>query len=130
MGANNRVKHDSFRKSVRLDPEQIDFIKNNLDLANASTENEFIKMAVSFYIGSLKTNDAEMYLLRTFSSVLHSALDLSESRINGQLYKMSVELAMLNRIVAYGKNLTEKEIEMIRIISERELKNIYVNSSL
>jgi len=124
MGANKRVKHESFRKSVRLEPEQIDFIKNNLELANATSENDFIKMAVSFYMGFLKTQDAEMYLLRTFSSVLHSSLDLSESRINDQLYKMSVELSMLNRIVGYGKRLTEEDIETIRAISEKEIRKI------
>jgi len=124
MGANNRVKKDNFRKTVRLDPEQIDFIKNNLELANATTENDFIKMAVDFYIGFLKTQDAEMYLLRTFSSVLHSSLDFAESRINDQIYKMAVELSMLNRIVGYDKNLSEEDIEVIRIISEKEIKEL------
>ena len=124
MGANKRVKQDSFRKTVRLEPEQIDFIKNNLELANATTENDFIKMAVDFYIGFLKTQDAEMYLLRTFSSVLHSSLELSESRICNQLFKLEVELSMLNRIVAYGKRLNEEDISIIRNLAEREIKGI------
>lgn len=115
---------DRVRKDFWIDIKSAQFMHENLELANAKSENEFVNMALNFYIGFLKTEDAEMYLLRTFSSVLHSSLDLSESRINDQLYKMSVELSMLNRIVGYGKRLTEKDIGTIRAISEKEIKEI------
>jgi len=124
MGANHRERKESVKKSFYLKPELYEFMHENLDMANASTETEFVNMALSFFIGYLKTEDAEMYLLRTFSSVLHSSLDLSESRINDRLFKMAVEVSMLNRIVAYGKNLSEKDIETIRNISEKEIREI------
>lgn len=124
MGANHRERKETVKKSFYLKPDLYEFMKNNLEMANAASETEFVNMALNFFIGYLKTDDAEMYLLRTFSSVLHSSLDLSESRINDQLYKMSVELSMLNRIVGYGKRLTEKDIGTIRAISEKEIKEI------
>lgn len=101
--------------------EEIDKV---LDIADVSSRSEFVNTAVRFYIGFLKTEYAEKYLMSTLSSVLHSSLDLTESRINDYIYRMSVELAMLNRIVAYGKNLTEEEIETIRMISEKEIKEL------
>ena len=124
MGANHRERKETVKKSFYLKPDLYDFMKDNLELANASSETEFVNMALAFFIGYLKTDDAEMYLLKTFSSVLHSSLELSESRICNQLFKLEVELSMLNRIVAYGKRLNEEDISIIRNLAEREIKGI------
>lgn len=112
------------KKNYWVDDDINDEIDKVLDIADVDSRSAFVNKAIRFYIGFLKTDYAESYLLNTLSSVLHSSLDFAESRINDQLYKMSVELSMLNRIVGYGMRLTEDDIEKIRAISVEEIREI------
>ena len=64
--------------------------------------------------------------MQSMASVLHSSIDLSEMRIKEMIYKLAVELAMQNRILARMARVTEKEIEEIRIRSEEEVRKIFL----
>ena len=77
--------------------------------------------AICFY-GSYKR--AETYLMNTMSSAISSIIGRSEDRLSRLIYKLPVEIAMQNRLIAYDKNFTENAIEQIREISEEEVRSI------
>jgi len=110
------------RRCVNLKQETYDEIDELLVKSQSGNRNEFIEKAVKFYIGFLKTERTESYLLSTFTAVIQGTVNGAEDRIVGMIYKLAVELAMLNRIVAYDRNFAESAIDQIREIAENEIK--------
>lgn len=95
-----------------------------LESAEADSRSEFVNNAIKFYIGFLRTKRAETYLLSTFNSAIHGTIGGVEQRMSRVLYKLAVEVAMQNRIIAYDKHFAESAIDQIREISEKEVREI------
>lgn len=124
MNGNDYEKKKLVRRCVNLKQETYDEIDELLEKSQSGNRNEFIEKAVKFYIGFLKTEKTESYLLSTFTAAIQGTVNGAEGRIVGMIYKLAVELAMLNRIIAYDRNFAESAIEQIRKISIDELKGI------
>ncbi len=122
MNENDLEKKKLVRRCVNLKQETYDEIDELLVKSQSGNRNEFIEKAVKFYIGFLKTERTESYLLSTFTAVIQGTVNGAEDRIVGMIYKLAVELAMLNRIVAYDRNFAESAIDQIREIAENEIK--------
>lgn len=112
------------RTTVWIGDLQREEIKANMNVVNASNESEYIRMAVDFFSGYIKSGKAETYLLNTFSSVIHSTIDLSEERIMNMIYKLAVEVAMQNRIIAVNNDVSELDVERIRKIAVDEVSGL------
>jgi len=122
LNENDLEKKKLVRRCVNLKQETYDEIDELLVKSQSGNRNEFIEKAVKFYIGFLKTERTESYLLSTFTAVIQGTVNGAEDRIVGMIYKLAVELAMLNRIVAYDRNFAESAIDQIREIAENEIK--------
>lgn len=110
------------KKGFWIEKELIDEIDKLLVVSNCGNRSDFVNKAIKFYIGFIKTEKTESYLLSTFSAAIQGTVNGAEGRIVGMIYKLAVELAMLNRIIAYDRNFAESAIEQIREISENEVK--------
>jgi len=95
-----------------------------LEVSLSGNRTEFVVKALKFYLGFLRTERTESYLLATFNAAIQGTVNGAEERILGMIYKLAVELAMLNRIVAYDKNFAESAISQIREIAEEEVFKI------
>lgn len=124
MNGNDYEKKKLVRRCVNLKQETYDEIDELLEKSQSGNRNEFIEKAVKFYIGFLKTEKTESYLLSTFTAAIQGTVNGAEERIMGVIYKLAVELAMLNRIVAYERNFAESAIDQIREISENEVNSV------
>lgn len=113
------------RICLYLEKETLDWIRENMGLADVTSVSEFIDKANDFYKGYLSTNRTETYVMHSVSSMIHSTIDLSEMRIKDMLFKLAVEIAMQNRILAMIARVTEKEIMDIRMLSEEEVRKIF-----
>lgn len=120
----NNSQNKMRRTTIWIENEQRKLIRENMEKANAANESEYIRMAIDFYSGYIKTDKAEKYLLNTFSSVLHSTIEMSEERIIKYVYKMAVEQAVLNRIIGIENRMTEQEFEDMLEAAQREVKEL------
>ena len=121
LNENDSEKKKLVRRCVNLKQETYDEIDELLEKSQSGNRNEFIEKAVKFYIGFLKTEKTESYLLSTFTAAIQGTVNGAEERIVGMIYKLAVELAMLNRIVAYERNFAESALGQIREIAEKEI---------
>lgn len=94
------------------------------DKDESQSLSDFVNRAVRFYIGFLNTKKAETYLLTTFQAAITGAIGGAEERISRLLYKNCVELAMLNRILAYSTDMTEEQLTQIYEEAEEEVNSI------
>lgn len=99
-------------------------IDKMLSLADMDSRSDFVNKAIYFYIGFLNTKKTETYLLSTFSAMIKGTIGGTEDRLSRLMYKIAVELAMQNRIIAYDKLFEESAIDQIREIAEKEVNEI------
>lgn len=97
-----------------------EFVKQDCALSRS----HFMKKALDFYCGYLKSDRDEIYLSTAINRVLSDTIDKSEQRIARVLYKLAVEVAMQNRIEGYANGFTEVDLEEIREDAEEEVKEI------
>ena len=118
------MKKEKVKTGFWIDKELMDSIDVLIPKANVDSRNEYVTKAIKFYNGFLRTERAETYLLSSFSSAIDGTIIGSEARLSRLMYKLSVEVAMLNRIVAYDKDMSEEDIFEIRQNAEEEVKRI------
>lgn len=122
------MKKEKEQKKVKtvfwIDKNLMDEIDELLPLARTESRSEFMKNAVKFYIGFLRTTRTESYLLTTFFSALSAIVGGTEERMERVLFRLAVEVAILHRIVAYEHVFSEEEIGEYREVAEKEVKSI------
>ena len=87
------------RKGVYLEKDVIEECDRMLTAADARSRNEFIEKALKFYLGYLKTNQAEDYQLQSVSSMVSGTIRDTENRLARMDFKLAVEIAKLAHII-------------------------------
>lgn len=112
------------RKFVYVENDMLEEIAVAIDTDDTQSFSDFVNRALRFYIGFLNTKKAETYLLTTFQAAITGTIGGAEERISRLLYKNCVELAMLNRILAYSTDMTEEQLTQIYEEAEEEVNSI------
>jgi metal-responsive CopG/Arc/MetJ family transcriptional regulator len=112
------------RKGVYLEQELIEECDRMLDAANARSRNDFINKALRFYIGYLKTNQAEDYQLQSVSSMVTGTIRDTENRLARMDFKLAVEIAKLSHIMATVYEVDEETLEKLQQKCVEEVKRI------
>ena len=96
----------------------------SIPLTNAQSRSEFISDALEYYIASLNAKGSSKILTPALESVIGSKIALSEDRISRMLYKLSVEIAMLNHLYASVYNADEDHMNWLREYCKREVAKL------
>jgi len=112
------------RKGVYLEQELIEECDRMLDAANARSRNDFINKALRFYIGYLKTNQAEDYQLQSVSSMVTGTIRDTENRLARMDFKLAVEIAKLSHIMATVYEVDGETLEKLQQKCVEEVKRI------
>ena len=81
-----------------MEEDDLEFMRSNLELADAKSMNEFACKAIRFYIGFLKTQDTEFYQMQSLASLLKAKLDISDRRICNILYQLIAQVCLLTML--------------------------------
>lgn len=117
------------KTGTMLLPKTIIMCDDNLKLANVKSRNDFIEKAILFYVSYLNSSNNE-YINDILDKTLDSKFSLLEERISQTLFKQSVEINMLNHIVATISELNQETINLLRKKSIQEVKETSGNISL
>ncbi len=112
------------RKGVYLEQELIEECDHMLDEAGARSRNGFINKGLRFYIGYLKTNQAEDYQLQSVSSMVTGTIRDTENRLARMDFKLAVEIAKLSHIMATVYEVDEETLEKLQQKCVEEVKRI------
>ena len=102
-------------------PFIINLCDSNLGNANVNSRNDFIEKAILFYVGYLNGNSSD-YLNDILDKTIKSSIELLEDEIRKTLFKQSVEINMLNHIIATISDLDQETIDLLRKKSIQEVK--------
>ena len=91
---------------------------------NATSRSEFIRDAVEHYIAVLDMKENSRVLTPALESVIGSKIALTEDRINRIIFKLGVEVAMMNNVLAATHNIDTDTMESLRRYCTEEVASI------
>ena len=94
------------------------------------SRNEFIEKAIKYYAGYLSTEKNKVVLGEQIQKVVESSVKSSESRLSNQSFRMAVELAKLQRIIAYYFQMDAETLTELHNLCQREVKSMNGTLSL
>lgn len=91
---------------------------------DCESKSEFIEKTVNFYIGYLTSSDKKSFLPSIVTSTLKSLVSESDNRQNRMLFKLAVELAMLQNLIAAAQEIDPVSLERLRGECVKEVKRL------
>lgn len=109
-------------------PDTLEKVGKIYQKDNCDSRSEFIEKAVNFYIGYLTSEDKDGYLPSVVTSTLKAIVAESDNRTSRMLFKIAVELAVLQNVVAATNEIDEVALNRLRGECVKEVKRL--NGSL
>ena len=91
---------------------------------DCESKSEFIEKAICFYIGYLQSADKKGYLPSVVTSTLKSIVAESDNRQNRMLFKLAVEIAIMQNLMASLNEIDPLSLERLRGECVQEVKRL------
>ena len=91
---------------------------------DCESKSEFIEKAIHFYIGYLTSEDKKGYLPSVVTSTLKSIVAESDNRQNRMLFKLAVEIAIMQNLMASLNDIDPLSMERLRGECVQEVKRL------
>ncbi len=105
-------------------PETLESVENLYREDDCRSKSEFIEKAIRFYCGYLTAEDQHGYLPSVVTSTLKSIVAESDNRQNRMLFKLAVEIAMMQNILASSQEIEPMSLERLRGECVKEVKRL------
>lgn len=89
---------------------------------NSASRSEFIEKAIQFYAGYVSSQQNQDYLARVIPATVKGMVDESSNRMGRLLFKMAVELAVIENILAAVCEVDRQELKRLRGQCVEEIK--------
>lgn len=105
-------------------PETLEKVEKIYREDNCRSRSEFIEKAVEFYYGYLTSREPDSYLPSVVTSTLKSIVAESDNRQSRMLFKLAVETAILQNLVAATQEIDPVSLERLRGECVKEVKRL------
>ena len=105
----NKERHVYYQE-----PEQARKMEIAMKLSNCTSESDFVRTAIDFYIGYLFQNESLDYLSPVINRSIKNVIGGVEKNISDILFKLAVETGMTTRIIGGEYNLSDEFLEDLR----------------
>lgn len=104
------------KKSFRMWilPETLELIENNYKRDNCRSKSGYIERAIEFYTGYINASRETSYLPNVMLSNMKAIVDQGTDQQNKLIFKLCVELAMIESILVVTNDLRKDDIEKLR----------------
>ena len=89
---------------------------------NCASRSEFIEKAIQFYAGYVSSQRNQDYLARVIPATVKGIVDESSNRMGRLFFKMAVELAVIENILAAVCEVDQQELKRLRGQCVEEIK--------
>ena len=118
------VPKEKERFVIYLYPETLEKVKELYRRDDCRSQSQFVEKALRFYIGRLLADDDESYLPNAILSNMKNIVAESENKISRAIFKVAVELGMIQNSFAYShKDITAESLEELRKSVEQVVKS-------
>ena len=117
-------KNKGKRIGLYISEELLDQCDAVVVKSGADSRSEFICDAIMHYIAVINMKENSRVLTPALESVIGSKIALTEDRINRIVFKLGVEVAMMNNILASTHNIDPDSMESLRRYCTEEVATI------
>ena len=119
------MKQENKQKfALWIHPEVLNKIDKIYREANCRSKSEFIEKAVDFYYGYVTADNYKTYLPNVVISTLKSIVAESDNRQNRMVFKLAVEIAILENLFALQEDINPLAMERLRGECVQEVKRL------
>lgn len=97
-----------------ISKDTIELAKQHYKDDNCSSASEFIEKAILFYLGYVSSQQSQDYLARVIPATVKGIVDESSNRMGRLLFKMAVEMAVSENILAAVCDVSQPELTRLR----------------
>ena len=112
------------RIGLYISEELLDQCDVAVKKSGADSRSEFICNAIEHYIAVINMAENSRVLTPALESVIGSKIALTEDRINRILFKLGVEVAMMNNILAATHTIDADTMDSLRRYCTEEVASI------
>ncbi len=115
---------DITRTGIYLPTKSIQQCDLAMATIDCKSRSEFIRNALEHYIAVLNAKSSSKVLTPALESVIGSRISMTEDRISRILFKLGVEVAMMNNILAATHDISDDSMEDLRQYCTNEVARI------
>lgn len=105
-------------------PDTLEKVEEIYRTDDCESKSEFIEKAIHFYIGYLQSADKKGYLPSVVTSTLKSIVAESDNRQNRMLFKLAVEIAIMQNLMASLNEIDPLSLKRLRGECVQEVKRL------
>ena len=110
--------------TIRLSDETLKKCNEGMDITNCKVRNEFIEQAIEFYSGYVSAEVHSEFLSDTVTDSMEGIAKALENRFGKLLFKIAVEMAKLEQMLASINEMDDETIERLHKCCVDEVKKI------
>lgn len=115
---------DKYKFALWIYPKTLEKVKEAYKKDNCRSKSEFIEKAIEFYTAHITAKDESSYLPSIFLSSLKSIITESDNKNNRMLFKIAVELSILQNIIAATNDIDKLTLNRLRGECIKEVKRL------
>ena len=97
-----------------IEQEVVDKLEKHYKDDGSRSKSEFVERAINFYCGYITAENYREFFPKVVLSTIQGTLDSFENRMATLLFKMAVELSVLNRVTAATVDVEELNLTRLR----------------
>lgn len=109
------------KTAIRFEPELKAEMQNMMSAANATSMADFVRQATEFYIAYLRQKKSIDFLAPLLAQTIKSEIESVEKNISSVIYRLAVEQAISNNIVAYYNGVNDETIAELREMCSKDV---------
>jgi len=110
--------------SYMIEQEVVDKLEKHYKDDGSRSKSEFVERAINFYCGYVTAENYREFFPKVVLSTIQGTLDSFENRMATLLFKMAVELSVLNRVTAATVDVEELNLTRLRGRCVEDVKRI------
>ena len=110
--------------TIRLSDETLKKCNEGMDITNCKVRNEFIEKAIEFYSGYVSAEVHSEFLSDVITESMEGIAKALENRFGKLLFKIAVEMAKLEQMLASINEMDDETIERLHKRCVDEVKKI------
>ena len=110
--------------TIRLSDETLKKCNEGMDITNCKVRNEFIEKAIEFYSGYVSAEVHSEFLSDVITDSMKGIIKALENRFGRLLFKIAVEMAKLEQMLASINEIDDETIERLHKRCVDEVKKI------
>ncbi len=109
------------KTAIRFEPSLKAEILSMMEEANATSMADFVRQAAEFYIAYLRQKKSIDFLAPLLAQTIKNEIESVEKNISSMIYKLAVEQAISNNIIACYNRVDDETLRALRRMCSKDV---------